>query len=80
MNNKNQAHTKKQHTFLRLGSYLFQYKWFLLLAVVLTLVSNIFALLGPMLSGYAIDAIQPGVGKVMFHEVFHPYFPIFYLY
>lgn len=71
MNNKNQAHTKKQHTFLRLGAYLFQYKWFLLLAVVLTLVSNIFALLGPMLSGYAIDAIQPGVGKVMFHEVFH---------
>lgn len=70
MNKSKGTPIKKQHTLLRLGGYLFRYKWFLLLAIVLTLTSNIFALLGPMLSGYAIDAIQPGVGKVMFQEVF----------
>jgi ATP-binding cassette, subfamily B, multidrug efflux pump len=64
-------HTKKQHTLLRLAAYLLQYKWLLLLAALLTLASNTFSLLGPMLSGYAIDAIQPGVGKVVFHDVFH---------
>ena len=30
--------------------------------------SNIFALVGPLLSGYAIDAIQPGPGKVILTE------------
>lgn len=33
--------------------------------------SNIFALIGPMLSGYAIDAIQPGAGMVDFPKVFY---------
>ncbi len=32
--------------------------------------SNLFSLVGPLLSGYAIDAIQPGPGKVIFHRVF----------
>lgn len=71
MNKSKHIQKKKRHTLIRLGAYLLRYKWFLLLAIVLTLTSNIFALLGPMLSGYAIDAIQPGVGKVMFKEVFH---------
>ncbi|WP_455718100.1 ABC transporter ATP-binding protein [Anaerosporobacter sp.] len=71
MNQNNNPHTKKQNTLLRLGKYLFQYKWLLLLAILLTLASNIFTLLGPMLSGYAIDAIEPGKGNVVFEEVFH---------
>lgn len=32
--------------------------------------SNLFSLIGPMLSGYAIDAIEPGLGKVVFRDVF----------
>lgn len=71
MTKHKKTHTKKQHTLLRLAAYLLQYKWLLLLAALLTLASNTFSLLGPMLSGYAIDAIQPGIGKVVFHEVFH---------
>lgn len=71
MNESKHEHIKKQHTLLRLGAYLFRYKWLLLLAVVLTLASNTFALLGPMLSGNAIDAIQPGMGNVRFQEVFY---------
>ena len=60
----------RRSTILRLGNYLLQYRWLLLPAVLLTLCSNIFQLLGPMLSGYAIDAIQPGKGQVLFSQVF----------
>lgn len=56
---------------LRLWEYLFQYKWWLLLALFLTLTSNLLALLGPLLSGYAIDAIEPGRGAVIFQRVFY---------
>ena len=55
----------------RLWGYLFQHKWLLLLAVVTNLASAIFALLGPLLSGYAIDAIEPGEGNVIFERVFY---------
>ncbi len=55
----------------RLWHYLYQYKWMLLLAAVLSISSNLFALLGPKLSGYAIDAIRPGFGLVDFQTVFH---------
>ena len=39
--------------------------------MVLTVGSNLFALIGPMLSGYAVDAIEPGPGKVNFGRVFY---------
>lgn len=48
-----------------------QYKYLVLLALGLTLGSNLLALVGPMLSGYAIDAIEPGAGKVDFVRVFY---------
>ena len=54
----------RKKTVLRLGSYMIQYKYLVLLALGLTLGSNLLALVGPMLSGYAIDAIEPGAGKV----------------
>lgn len=54
----------------RLWKYLARYKWLLLLAVLLTVFSNLFALVGPLLSGYAIDAIGPGKGAVRFERVF----------
>lgn len=55
----------------RLWSYIYEYKWMLFLAVLLTIISNMLALVGPLLSGYAIDAIKPGKGLVIFREVFY---------
>lgn len=65
----NQAKDKKA-TLIRLTLYLMQYKWLLLIAFILTVGSNLLALIGPMLSGYAVDAIV-GVGKVQFNKVFY---------
>ena len=61
----------RKGTILRLGIYLFQYKYWLLLALILTMGSNLLSLVGPMLSGYAIDAIEPGLGKAVFERVFY---------
>lgn len=61
----------RRGTILRLGGYLMQYKYLMLLALVLTVGSNLLSLMGPMLSGYAIDAIELGVGKVDFSRVFY---------
>jgi len=61
----------RKRTILRLGSYMIQYQYLVLLALGLTIGSNLLALMGPMLSGYAIDAIEPGVGKVDFVRVFY---------
>lgn len=60
---------KKRGTLLRLCKYLMRFKWGLLLAVLLTVGSNLFALVGPELSGRAIDAIQPGKGLVQMEVV-----------
>lgn len=59
----------RRYVLIRLWGYLYQYKWLLFLALFLTLVSNLLGLVGPMLSGYAIDAIH-GVGDVDFPRVF----------
>lgn len=61
----------RRGTILRLGRYLMQYKYLMLLAFGLTIASNLLSLMGPMLSGYAIDAIEPGVGSVDFVRVFY---------
>lgn len=61
----------RKGTILRFGTYLMQYRYWVLLALALTIGSNLLALVGPMLSGYAIDAIEPGVGKVDFPRVFY---------
>ncbi|MFV0342747.1 MAG: ABC transporter ATP-binding protein [Anaerocolumna sp.] len=55
----------------RLSMYLYRDKWRLLFAISLTIISNLLALVGPMLSGYAIDAIEPGKGRVIFQKVFY---------
>lgn len=47
-----------RNVFLRLGTYLLKYKWTALAALILVLLSDIFALIGPFLSGKAIDAIR----------------------
>ena len=56
--------TKKASTLRRLCVYLLQYKWLLLLALALTVGSNLFALIGPALCGRAIDLAEMGPGKV----------------
>ena len=61
----------KKGTLLRLGGYLMRYKWHLAGAMALTVGSNLFALIGPLLSGYAVDAIEPGPGMVIFDKVFY---------
>jgi ATP-binding cassette subfamily B protein len=61
----------RKGTLLQLGSYLMRYKWRLFGAIVLTIGSNLLALVGPMLSGYAIDAIELGTGRVDFNQVYY---------
>lgn len=58
-------------TILRLGKYMLHYKWLLLLAMVCTLGSNLFSLIGPKLTGLSIGAIEPGRGAVDFSRVFY---------
>lgn len=55
----------------RLGKYFGNDKWRIIVAILLTITSNLFALVGPMLSGYAVDAIEPGKGAVVFTKVFY---------
>lgn len=59
----------RKKVILRLGKYLLQHKWMVLAAVSLTITGNLLALLGPMLSGYAIDAIGIGPGQTNFDLV-----------
>lgn len=71
----------RKGTLVQLGGYLMRYKWKLFVAIALTIGSNLLALVGPMLSGYAIDAIELGTGKVNFNQVFYYAFwmAVFYL-
>ncbi len=55
----------------RLWKYLSQYRWLLAAAIALSVAGNLLALVGPKLSGYAIDAIRPGPGAVQFDIVMH---------
>lgn len=61
---------QKRALMLRLCGYFGQHKLLVFSAIALTLGSNLLALVGPTLSGKAIDAIQPGKGAVIFSEVF----------
>ncbi len=58
-------------TILRLGKYMLHYKWLLLLAMICTLGSNLFSLIGPKLTGLSIGAIESGKGAVDFGRVFY---------
>ena len=53
-----------------MGGYLFRERGLLSLAFFMTITSNALALLGPLLSGFAVDAIEPGAGQVDFERVF----------
>ncbi len=60
---------KRLTVLLRLWNYLYRYKWMLMLSLFLTVAGNLLVLIGPMLSGFAIDAIKPGKGRVAFDKV-----------
>lgn len=61
----------RKKVLLRLGGYIYAHKWLALGAIGLTAASNLLALLGPMLSGRAIDAIGLAPGGVDFPRVFY---------
>lgn len=67
---KNSRSINKKGTILRLSKYLMRYKGLLILALFLSVCSNVFSLIGPKLSGLAIDAIA-GTGAVDFQRVFY---------
>lgn len=56
---------------LRLGTYLFAHPWMALSALILTIVGNGLALMGPKISGEAIDAIGTAAGQTDFQRVFY---------
>ncbi|MCC8101686.1 MAG: ABC transporter ATP-binding protein/permease [Clostridiales bacterium] len=58
-------------TLRRLIHYLAEYKWMLLLVLILCLISNILSLLGPSLAGSAINEAAAGAGKVNFERVYY---------
>ena len=59
---------RTRHILLRMGTYVLKYWPLFLLAIILTLVSNQLALMGPNFSGEAIDAIA-AEGGVQFDVV-----------
>lgn len=62
--------TGRLYLMKRMWGYLYHYKWLLLIATILMVVSNLLSLVGPFLSGLAIDALQPGAGNVLFQRLF----------
>ena len=57
-------------TLRRLWGYIARHKGLALAALALSLIGNLLALVGPWLSGRAINAINPGAGAVDFGQVF----------
>ncbi len=60
----------RKKVLLRLWTYIYSHKWMALGALALTVSGNLLALLGPALSGRAIDAIGMGPGETDFPTVF----------
>ncbi len=73
-NEKKTPHTIKKSrkkVMFRLWQYLYKHKFLLLMALVLTIIGNLLALVGPKLSGMAVDNIEFGKGLVKFDGVFY---------
>lgn len=61
----------RKKVIVRLWNYLYEHKYLLLLALILTVIGNLLALVGPKLSGLAVDNIEFGQGHVNFDGVFY---------
>lgn len=60
---------KKLKVLLRLGKYMYRFKWGYLAALAISVISNLLSLIGPKLSGEAIDAIGIGPGEADFELI-----------
>ncbi len=60
----------KRRVISRIAKYLFRHTGTVVFCLILMLASNLLALASPKLSQSAIDAIEPGAGKVDFESVF----------
>lgn len=65
------ARMSRRYLLKRLWTYVARYRFIVIVIIALTIVSNGLNLLGPLLSGYAIDAIELGTGQVDFQVVFY---------
>lgn len=70
MSKKNKDGNTK-YILKKMSKYLYKYKIAIAISIILTIVSNIFALVGPMLSGYAIEVIENGRGDIDFSKIFY---------
>ena len=61
----------KKYTFRRLWNYLFKFRVLLILSLILTICSNLLALLGPKLTGLIMDEIDKGAGNVDFNNIYY---------
>lgn len=61
---------RKRATLLRLCRYVMRFRFWVILALLLTILSNYFGLMGPYLSGLAVDSIGSKAGAVQFPLVF----------
>lgn len=55
----------------KIWKYLYKYKFAIIISIMLTFISNAFSLVGPMLSGYAIEVIEYGRGNIDFSKIFY---------
>lgn len=69
--NPSEKNRNRAKVVLRLGKYLLQHPFMTLGAVLLALLGNSLAVLGPRLAGNAIDAIGTRAGQADFDKVFH---------
>lgn len=69
--NKDEKPKDRKKVLKRLWTYLYKYKLLLVFAIFLSVSSNLLNLVGPKLSGNAIDAIGTVTGKVNFQKVFY---------
>ena len=77
MNNRKTTFSKgkaknKRYTLKRLWDYLYKFRFLLIIAFLLNVVANVFALVGPLFIGKAMDAIKNGgVRNVDFKIINH---------
>ena len=69
-----------KYTLRRLWSYLFKFRFLLIIAFILTILSNLFALLGPSITGLMMNEIAAGEGKVNFSNISYYAFLLFLFY
>lgn len=60
-----------KYTFKRLKDYLFKFRYLLILALILTIISNLLSLICPKITGEIMDLIELGEGKINLNKVYY---------